>query len=60
MLSADIKTTICGPSLTMEGQENSSAQPGGRADDGSMTSTQERQRSSSPPPDFSVDYKTVA
>ena len=60
MLSAHTKTIICGPSLTMEGQENSSAQPGGGTDDGSMTSTQERQRSSFPPPHFSFDYKTVA
>jgi len=32
----------------MWGQENSPAQPGGGADDGSMTSTPERKRSSSP------------
>jgi len=50
---------MCGPSLTMPGQENSPAQPGGGADGGSMTSTQERQRKSSPPPHLSFDYKTV-
>ena len=36
--------------LTMKGQENSPAQLGGGADDGSMRSTQERQGSSSCPP----------
>ena len=36
--------------LTMKGQENSPAQLGGGADDGSMTSTEERQGSSSPNP----------
>ena len=50
---------ICGPSLTMFGQENSPAQPGGGADDGSMTSTQGRLGSSSPCY-FSFDYKTIA
>ena len=54
------KTIICGPYLTLHGQENSLAQPGGEDDDGSITSTEERQRSSSPPVDFSSDYKTVA
>ena len=53
------KTIIYGLSLTTQGQENSPAQPGEGADDGSMTSTQERQRSSSLPPHFSFDYKTV-
>ena len=57
MLSAHMKTIICGPSLTMEGQENSSAQPGGEVDDGSMLSTPERHRKSSP---LSLDYKTIA
>ena len=60
MLSAHIGDNICGTSLTIQGQENSSAQPVGRADDGSMMSTQERQRSSFPPPHFSFDYKPVA
>ena len=46
MLSAHIKT-ICGPSLTMKGQENSPAKPAGGVDDGSMTS-QEKQTWSSP------------
>ena len=50
---------ICGPSLTMFGQENSPAQPGGGASDGTMTSTQGRQGSSSPCY-FSFDYKTIA
>ena len=53
------KTVICGPSVTMWGQENSPAQPGGGVDDGSMRSTQERQRKSSPSPLF-LYYKTVA
>ena len=45
----------------MQGQENSPSQPGGEAEDGSMTSTtQERQRRPSPHPHFSFDYKTVA
>ena len=44
----------------MLGQENSPAQPGGGADDGSRMSTQEGQRSASPPSYFSFDYKTVA
>ena len=44
----------------MKGQENSPAQSGGGDDDGSMTSTQERQRHSSSPLHFSFDYKTVA
>ena len=51
---------ICGPSFTRQGQENSPARPGGGADDGSMTSTQPRQRSYFSPPDVSFDYKTVA
>ena len=40
---------MCGPSLTMQGQENSPAQPGGGTDGGSMMSTQEKEGSSSPP-----------
>ena len=44
----------------MSGQENSPAQPGGGAHDGSLTSTQETQRCSPPPPHFSFDYKSVA
>ena len=51
------ETIMCGPSLTMQGQENSPAQPGGGADDGSMTSTQERQRRTSPPPHFALIMK---
>ena len=43
-----------------EGQENALAQLGGGTDDRSMRSTQERHGSSSPPPHFSFDYKTVA
>ena len=39
--------------------ENSRAQPGGGANDENITSTQESQRSSPPPPHFSFDYKTV-
>ena len=42
----------------MPGQENSSAQPGGGADGGSMMSTQERQRFFCL--HFYFDYKTVA
>ena len=43
----------------MLGQENSPAQPGGGAHDGSLTSTQERQ--CSPPAfHFFIDYKSVA
>ena len=34
--------------MTLYEQENSPAQPGGEADDGSITSTEERQQSSSP------------
>ena len=45
--------------LYIQGQENSSAQPGVGADDGGMISTQ-RERNSSLPPHFSFDYKTVA
>ena len=41
----------------MEGQENSSAQPGGETDDGSMTSTQEGQRNSFPLPTFPLIIK---
>ena len=42
-------------------QENSSAQPGEGADDGSVPSTQEyRRRRSIPLLHFSFDYKTVA
>ena len=44
----------------MSGQENSPAQPGGGAHDGSLTSTQERQRCSPPTLYFSFDYKSVA
>jgi len=45
MLSAHIKKTIIyGLSLTAQGQENSPAQPGEGADDGSMVSTQGRQK----------------
>ena len=44
----------------MYGQENFPAQPEGGTNEGNMTSTQERQRRSSPPPYFSFDYKTVA
>ena len=56
-----LKTIICEPSLTTQGLENSPAQPGGGADDGSMTSSQERQRRSFlPTPYFSFDYKTIA
>ena len=44
----------------MQEQDNSPAYAGGGADDGNMTSTQERQRKSSLPPHFSFDYKTVA
>ena len=51
------KQLICEPSLTMQGQEISPAQPGGGADDGSVMSTQERQSSSSPPPNFCLDIK---
>lgn len=58
MLSAHMKNNNLGPSLTTQEQENPPAQPGGGADDGSM-STQERQ-SSSPSPHFSFDYKTIA
>ena len=47
------------PSMIMQGKEYS-AQPGGGAGVGSMMSTQERQRSSSPPPHFPYDQKTVA
>ena len=46
--------------MTLYEQENSPAQPGGEADDGSITSTEERQQSSSPPAHFYSDYKTVA
>ena len=46
------KTIICRPSLTTQGQGNSPAQPGGGADDGSMTSTEERPKYSSPLPTF--------
>ena len=53
------KTIIYGLSLTTQGQENSPAQPGEGADDGSMTSTQGRLGSSSPCY-FSFDYKTIA
>ena len=42
-----------------EGQVNFPALPGGGTDDGNVLSTQKRQ-SSSPPPHFSFDYKTVA
>ena len=45
--------------LYIQGQENSSAQPRGGADDGGMISTQ-RERNSSLPPHFSFDYNTVA
>ena len=44
----------------MLGQENSPAQPGGGAHDGSLTSTQERQRCSPPAFHFSIGYKSVA
>ena len=44
----------------MQRQEYSPAQPRGGTADGSMTSIQEKQRSSSPPPHFSFDYETVA
>ena len=61
MLSAQMKNNIvCEPRLTMQGQENSPAQPGGGADDEIMTSAQERQRSTSFPPHFFFDYKTIA
>ena len=59
MFSAHIKNNHLWTSLTMRGQENSPAQPGGGADDGSMMSIQERQRSF-PLPHFSFNYKTVA
>ena len=48
---------MCGPSLTMPGQENSPAQPGGGADGGSMTTTQERQRRTFPPLHFALIMK---
>ena len=48
------------PNLTMLGQENSSAQPGGVADDGNLTSTQAGgRRFSFTCPLFSFDYKTL-
>ena len=37
MLSAYMKTVTCGPGWTMQGQENSPAQPGGGTDDGRVT-----------------------
>ena len=44
----------------MKGQENAPAQPGWEVDDGSMKSTQEKQRRSPPPSHFSFDCKAVA
>lgn len=44
----------------MQKQENSSAYPGGVTDDGNMTSTYERQISSSPPTWLVFDFKTFA
>ena len=52
------KTIICGSSLATQGQGNSPAQLGGGADDASMKSARERQRTS-PPLHFSFDYKSV-
>ena len=52
------KAVNCEPSLTMQEQDNSPAHPGGGADDGNMTSTQER-KGSSPSPLSSSDYKNV-
>ena len=51
--------TIWGPSLITQGQENDPVQPGRGTNDGSVTSTQERQRRSFPPPHFSFDYEIV-
>ena len=49
---------ISRPSFTMWEQENSSTQPGGGTDVGSMMSIQEKEVLL--PPHFSFDYKTVA
>ena len=53
-------TLISGPSLTMQGQKIFPAQPGGGTDDGSMTSTKEWQRKSSPYFPLFLWLKTVA
>ena len=61
MLSAHVKNNnfyFYGPNLTMYRQENSPAY-GGRADDGSIMSTQERKKFFPYSPLF-LDYKIVA
>ena len=47
------------PGWTIQGQENSPALPGGGTDEGNMTSTQKRQRRSSPPLLSSCDYENA-
>ena len=47
------------PDWTIQGRENSPALAGGGTDEGNMTSTQERQRRSSPSPLSSCDYENA-
>ena len=56
MLSANMKNSTLWTLLDCVGTNKAPAQPGGGADKGSMTSTQEWQRSFFPSPHFLFDW----